>query len=177
MATLHDRDVDDYFRDCVTTDRLDLRSEQERVAADLAYWSERYADAVRAYEEAKLAVEVTEAELEITERAQMELGATEEPDPLDEPAPAKKGKPRALPKVTESMVKAAVHSSARYIEARRGQIAAEVEKERIRGRVRAIGVKAEQLVGLGAHERLELSKDPAYRALSAAGRAMDEARR
>ena len=189
---LHDMTVDAYYRDCVTTDRLDLRNEQERVASDLAYWSEKYADAVGAYETAKMDLETTASELTITVRAVMELAppAEDEPkapaepvDPLDDPVPPKKKpagarpRPPSVPKVTEKMVDSAVHVHPRYLDAKRAVIAAEVEKERVRGRVGAIKVKAEQLIGLGAHERLELSKDPVYRRMMEGGREVDETKR
>lgn len=139
---LHDLDVDAYLADSVQIYPEAIQEEYVRLPSDLAYWGQRYTDALRAFLTAKVNLDRTEARLKIACRAELEAKNS---------------------KVTESMVSAAVDQHPEMEAARLGHIATEVEKVRLGGVLDAIRAKKDMLVSLGAHVRSEMEHDPLLR--------------
>ena len=142
MAHIHDLEVDEYLYDSVNTDPLKLDDEFVRLPADLAYWHGQAANALRAYQTAKIDTKRLEARLSIELREQQILD----------------GK-----KPTESTVAAAVETSDEMYEARKNLVGLEADYERIRGVVDAVRAKKDMVVSIGHQIRAELS-DPIVRA-------------
>lgn len=139
---LHDLDVDAYLADSVQIYPEAIQEEYVRLPSDLAYWGQRYTDALRVFLGAKLDMDRTEARVKILCRAELN---------------AKEGK------VTESMVSAAVDQHPDMEKARLALIEAEVEKARLGNVLDAIRAKKDMLVSLGAHVRSEMEHDPLLR--------------
>jgi hypothetical protein len=142
MAHIHDLEVDEYLYDSVNTDPLKLDDEFVRLPADLAYWHGQAANALRAYQTAKIDTKRLEARLSIELREQQ----------------IHDGK-----KPTESTVAAAVETSDEMYEARKNLVGLEADYERIRGVVDAVRAKKDMVVSIGHQIRAELS-DPIVRA-------------
>jgi len=143
-------EMEEYLRKCVRIDPLDLQAEYVRISADLAYWNDRYADALRSYLMSKVDLRVLEAQLEpITRQALIDTNG----------------------KTTEAQVKAALEGDERIVDANRALVEAEVEKNRLYGTLDAIRSKKEMLVSLGAHVRAEMAGDPLLRDQHRMGRA------
>ena len=99
-------EMEEYLRKCVRIDPLDLQAEYVRISADLAYWNDRYADALRSYLMSKVDLRVLEAQLEpITRQALIDTNG----------------------KTTEAQVKAALEGDERIVDANRALVEAEVE--------------------------------------------------
>jgi hypothetical protein len=134
---------DEFLRDCVQIEPLALEEEFIRMPADLAYWTQRYAEAQRKCMLAKLDLDETDARLTLMHRERM-LAVGD--------------------KATEKIVDSAVTSDPAMHAARAAFIEAEYEKNKLNGTVDAIRTKKDMLVSLGAHIRAELQGDPALRA-------------
>lgn len=135
-------DLEPYLRKCVKIDPLDIQGEYVRISADLAYWNDRYADALREFLASEVDLKVLKAQLEPgTRQALIDAGG----------------------KTTEAQVKAAIESDERVLEAQARAIAAEVDKNRHFGILDAIRSKKEMLVSLGAQLRAEMAGDPLLR--------------
>jgi len=142
MAKLGELDVEQFLHDAVQIEPLALQEEYIRVAPDLAYFNERYSRALERSMIAKLAVDQTEARLQIAVRQAL-LNTSQ--------------------KITEALVEASVTTHEDMTTAREEQIQADVEKSRLHGVLDAIRTKRDMLVSLGAHVRSELQGDPSLR--------------
>jgi len=142
MPQIHEIDVDEYLYDSVRIEPLALEEEYVRMPMDLAYWNQRYSDAVREFLTAKVAREKTLAYLYIKCR---------------EDLIASHAKP------TEKMVDAAVAQSDELDQAHARVIDAEVEKSRLGGVVEAVRSKRDMLISLGAHIRAEFQREPSIK--------------
>jgi hypothetical protein len=144
-ALLNDIEVEKYLRDAVRIEPLALEEEFIRLPADIAYWNERHARALREYLEAKIARERTHGELmcdpKFYEHVEVELGK----------------------KPTVEQMKGATLSDERYIASKVRENIADVERQRLRGCVEALSTKRDMLISLGAHVRLEMMHDPVVR--------------
>lgn len=137
---------DAYYDECVAVNAQDLQGEYVRVAADLAYWNERFAD-VYAYwlERKEVTEQVSSRRFEIL-KVELEI--------------EKVGGGR----VTLAEVESALRVDEDVIQAKSKQHSAEAEKVRLAGRLDAIRTKRDMIVSLGAHIRAELEGDPMLRA-------------
>ncbi len=127
-----------------------LDEEFKRLPGDLAYWGERYAQALRLHLDAKAGAKVTRAkrELEIREKLRSEA-------PTDA-----KGKPE---RVTEGAVTCSLESDDQVIDADTAERIAEVEVQRIKVILDAIRAKRDMIIQLGAQYRAEMERDPSLR--------------
>jgi hypothetical protein len=142
MATLRDIEIDDYLAEVVRIEPLALEEEFVRLPSDLAYWNERYAQAMRAHLVAEIDRNRLCAQLRIECRERILL---------------------TLPKATESMVESAVEMDQRNFDAKMRAIEAEVDEKRLRGVLDAVRTKRDMLISLGAHVRIEMEHDPVIR--------------
>lgn len=128
-----------------------LDEEFKRLPADLAYWGERNAVALREHLDAKANAKIVRArrELEIREKLRSEA-------PTDA-----KGKAE---RVTEGSVTCALESDDQVIEADVAERISEVEVVRIKVILDAIRSKKDMLVQLGAQYRAEMAGDPSLAA-------------
>lgn len=143
--TLQDVIADEYTRNCVTVDEFSLDDEFVRVPSDLAYWGQKYADTLRTFYLSGLDIDQCEAELSVIERERL----TEEDSKNKAP--------------TETAVKLAVRANPRWVDAKKAEIEAIVEKTRVRGMVDAIEMKSRVIQSLGAKQRIEMMADPSMR--------------
>ena len=132
-----------YLDDCVKVEPVALEDEFIRLPGDLAYWSERYADAYEMFLDAKLVRERVYAELTMKHRDRLSLTS--------------KGR------VTVGEIEAAVILDADYLEAKTNENAAESNKIRMHGIVEALRAKRDMLISVGAHQRAEMDHDPSIR--------------
>lgn len=132
---------EEYLKESVSINRSDLNGEFMRLSSDMAYWNEIHSQSVRAYHEAKLACEISIAELGLNVRDGLERDAT-------------------VKKVTEGLVESTMKSDPRYREALGAKYDAEHEKTRVMGIVDAIRAKRDMLISLGAMVRTEMKHDP-----------------
>lgn len=142
MPAINDLNVDEYLYDSVNTDPLKLDDEFVRLPADLAYWHHKCAEALRAFQTAKLDTKRLEARLRIEVR---------------------EGQVAQGKKPTVDAVEAEVEMSEEMYEARLAVVALEATYERLRGVVDAVRAKREMVVSIGHQLRAELS-DPVVRA-------------
>jgi hypothetical protein len=150
---LRDIEVDAYLVDCVKLDPIALDEEFIRLPGDLAYWNEKYAQAIRAHLHAKHDADKTRAAvmLEIREEA------------------ASTGV-----KMTVADVDARVTIDERVSEADIALVEAEAAMKHARVRCEAVMAKRDMLQSLGAKIRAEMS-DPVVRE-QFAGRRLSERR-
>lgn len=135
-------DEDKYLQGCISIEPLALQEEYVRISSDLAFWNDRYANALAEERRAKLHLEELSAMLYIKYREDR-TGRGEKP--------------------TEAMLKADVTTDTQMHSAEVTLLDAEVARERLRGRLEAIRTKREMLVSLGAHVREEMKGDPSIR--------------
>ena len=152
MAKLHDLEVDDYLEQCVSLYPETLNEEFVRLPADIAYWTHRFGEALRAHLRAKMEAERTRSRLRMEHRAKLEG--------VKDPAT---GKPA---KATESMVDAAVDMDPAWELARLAEIDAEVERVRLQGVCRALETKGHMVTALGNQILAEKRSDPALRSMA-----------
>lgn len=145
-TNLNGIEVESYLAESVELEPLALEEEFIRMPADLAYWNERHAAALRRSLIAKMERERVEAVLLCDAQFAEDLASE-------------------LAKKAASMeqLKAAVKMAPEYLNARKAEIRTEVERVRLRGVVDAIAAKRDMLISLGAHVRLEMANDPALR--------------
>lgn len=127
---------DEYLRVCVSIDAENVQEDMRRVAADYAFWNERHADTIGAGMATKAALDQTKAARRMEIRASFDG----------------QGK-----KVTEATLDAEVEQDAEVIDCRDAFNAADVQRVRTAGILRAINIKADMLVSLGAHQRQEFA--------------------
>lgn len=133
--------TDKYLQQCVQIDPLNISNEFTRVAAELAYWNEKYAEALRMSLHAKIQRERMHASLYFEKRKQFEAAGT---------------------KVTEAGLEAAIEVDPRYANLRDEEADANGEYARLRGVSEAVKTKKDMLVSLGAQVRAEMD-DPVIR--------------
>jgi len=152
-AELRDIEVEQALVDAVTLNDVALDEELVRIAADVAYWGARYADAMKEHL-------MVEHEYEtLRDRAMIE-----EREKLRAHAEAKNaGKKTKAKEVTESEVKTYVGLREDVQELKLHEIEARVDKERMRRYADAVAVKKDALQSLGARQRVEMERDPAVR--------------
>jgi hypothetical protein len=113
-----------------------IREEFVRVPSDMAFWGERYAEAVRAYLVAEQNRKATHARLRLTIRSVAAAGGT---------------------KMTEADVEAHIESAPEYQNAKLAEIEAEAAKLAAKTRFDAVAAKRDMCMSLGAHIRSEMS--------------------
>lgn len=156
---LQEIEVDAYLADTVQIEPLALEEEFIRLPADLAYWNERYSQAVRAFLVSKIEAERCEARLHMEVRTRLAAAA---------PEGAKSKGP------TVADIEAAVESQPELQAARMRALDAEVDKVRLQGVLDAVRAKRDMLVQLGARARIEMEADPVIRDRIAARNAQRE---
>jgi hypothetical protein len=135
-----------YLKDCVRIEPLALEEEFVRMPADLAYWNERYAKAVRAHLIAKIdgdrsrawARQALRIKFTNPENAHMLGGG----------------------KVTEALLESHITVYPSVRAADDAEIEAEAKKIRLHGIIEAIRTKRDMLISLGANMRAEMQNDP-----------------
>lgn len=132
-------DPDQYLKDSVCIDDLILDEEFIRLPTDLAFWSARYAEAIRVHLTAKLNADRAKSKAHLKIRADAEVG----------------GK-----KVTVADVDALIFEDPDYLDAAVELIDAEVERKKLQGCVDAVVAKKDMIQSLGAKLRSEMERDP-----------------
>lgn len=125
-----------YLKESVEIIPEAIREEFVRLPADMAFWGERYAEAVKAYLVAEHECKVVRAQVRLATR---ELGS------LD-------GR-----KLTEADVDAKVETDERYRQAKLAEIEAEAAKLAAKVKLDAVATKRDMCISLGAHIRAEMS--------------------
>jgi hypothetical protein len=148
MALLKDIEIDDYTMQCVNLVPEAIEEEFVRCPADIAYWNERLARALKELLLAKQAREQVGARLHLELKARASL----------------EGKDTKVKPPTVDDLNAAVEVAPEYQAAKLREIEAEVDKARAWGVVEALRVKRDMLVQLGARQRIEMENDPVIRA-------------
>lgn len=151
---IHDMEVDLYLKDCVTIAPEAIQEEFVRVPADIAYWGELYANALRAWKIAKLTSEKMIAMLNIEHRERLIEGGVAKP--------------------TVDAVKSAVVQDDRYEVTKLAEIEAEAAHASLRSRCQAIAAKKDMVQSLGAQLRVEMGHDPTVRDAVRATRQISE---
>lgn len=138
-------DAREYLARATKIDPLQLQDEFVRAPSDVAYWNDRYADAIAEYL-------VTKIERErIVGMLMTDAGLADELELRLEKKP------------TVDQLKAYVNTKEEYLEARGREARADAEQKRMRGVVEALSTKRDMLISLGAHIRLEMQQDPLLR--------------
>ena len=123
------------IQECVDIDTRQLELEFQRVPADYAYWSEKYADAKQDYLLAKAGRATVYARVRLETREALTMQGE---------------------RVTEARLDSEVEISDEYIAARRTEVLNEVEMVRLHGFLEALRTKREMLISIGAHVRQEM---------------------
>lgn len=126
---------EDYLRECIAVEHEALRQEFIRLPADLAYWGERYAVAVRDHLAAEHNRKVTYAKVHLIVKEQAAL----------------KGQ-----KISEKDTESWVEQTPEVIAARAEEIEAEGTMHLARSRRDAVAAKKDMIVSLGATARAEM---------------------
>ncbi len=135
-------DPDAYLDDCVKIDDMVLDEEFIRLPADLAFWSARYAESVRAYLLAKLEADKAKAKAHLRIKAEAELEGR---------------------KMTVPDLEANVQIDPDYLDAAVALIEADIERKKLQGCVDAVHAKKDMIQSLGAKLRTEMERDPMVR--------------
>jgi len=136
---LHDIDVPEYLIDCVKIDDLLIDEEFMRAAADLAYWNERFAVALKRHLRAKVAADRA--------RAMATIGIREV---------------NAGVKMTVADLEARVELDPDVISTVDECVEADAARSHMRVRAEAVAAKKDMLQSLGAKLREEM-RDPSVR--------------
>lgn len=147
------RELPDEIFDVANIDPLQLQREFAQLPALMAYWNERMSQSIAAHLTSKAEREAEMGMADMRVRDQLATAAAEA-----------KANGTTVPKVTEAAVRANIELDEGYLARRSAEIAAEVEKLRIRGLCDTIKTKASMLISLGAHIRAEMSGDPSVKA-------------
>lgn len=130
---------DEYLYECTHINDDDINNEFKRTSADIAFWSKKYADAVKESITAEInRKQVWSAKWIATKEMLVATGS----------------------RATIEDIKSNLETDNSVREARAREITAEFEKERIKGIMEAIRTKREMLISLGAHLRQEMQQDP-----------------
>lgn len=149
----NDVELDEFFRSCIEIDPLDLNSAYVKMPANFAYWSEKYAQALRSELRLEQLLRNTESQLRIEKRELLELNGS---------------------RVTESMVESSVIRDPGFQKAKFSALEAEVDAVRLKGRVESIRMVRDMLSQLGAQVRAEMQGDPIVRAQHSGSRSVRE---
>lgn len=152
-AQLRELAVDAYLVECVALDPLALDEEFVRLPADLAYWNERYAGAIRAHLVAKL--DAAQVEAAVTLEIREEAAATGA-------------------KLTVADVEKRVELDPRVANAHVRLVETDAARQHARLRCESVAAKRDMLQSLGAKVRAEMA-DPMVRE-QFAGRRLSERR-
>ena len=123
----------------LTIDPLYIQGEFVRIAADLAHWSEQFAESTRAFRKAEHQLETIKAHVYLHVRMMADSAGM---------------------KLTEAMVASQVCLDGKVSAAVTAHIDAEAEMLRVKGVVQALITKRDMLISLGAHIREEMKGDP-----------------
>lgn len=126
----------------VQVDSLDVDGHFNRLPADIARWTERYADALGRALRAEARQRRTFAELFLEYKATL----------------LENGK-----NMSEEVAKYKTRCNPKYVEAQDAEIDAEVARVRIEGVLNALRAKKDALVSLGAGMRAEMNANPSIR--------------
>jgi hypothetical protein len=153
-VNLRDITVERYAKEAVDMAPEAMEEEYVRLPADLAYWNERYARALKVFLTTKARSKTMAALLKIEHRERLfeEFQAKKE----------EKGK-SGSGRVTDSMVDAALEQDERWQNMQAQLVDAEVEMVRVKGTAEAVRAKKDMLVSLGASIRAEIEGDPIVR--------------
>ena len=143
---------DTFLQDVINIDVLSIDEQFKKVPAELAYYNQKYADALEEHLIAKHDMERAHA------NAYEWLSREHD----------SKGK-----KLTVAAIEARIQLDEDYHNAKLNFIMKEAEKARLRGKVDVVSAKKEMLISLGAHLRVEMS-DPLVKAQVAGKRALLE---
>lgn len=135
-------ELEDFLRECVGIDPLQINEEFVRIPGQLAYWNARYAKSLKRFLTLKVDLDIQRARLEPILRDIIIKGG---------------GKP------TVDSVKAQIEQHEDIMKLRYDLVDAEVEKNEVYGSLDAVRSKKEMLVSLGAHLRAEMGGDPSIR--------------
>ena len=142
-ATQQADEQSEYVKECTSILPAEqIEDEFRRVSADLAYWNNKFADALREHLRAK----ATEKQVRASVYLEIRSGAAE------------KGE-----KLTEAMTDAKVETHEDVRDAVDRCIHAEASKARMYGMVDAVRSKKDMLVSIGAQVRAEMQGDPMLR--------------
>lgn len=130
---------DEYIKECTRIDGSDLEYEFVRVPSDIAFWNDRFAEALTAFEEAKIS------------RKRMEAARRKEIRDILEVSNAKG-------RVTISEVESELWLDPQYLDSVKVEADAEVEKVRVRGIVEAVQAKKDMLLVFGGYRRAEMEQ-------------------
>jgi hypothetical protein len=159
MATLYNIEVEDFLKDSVAikdNTPLVLQEEFMRAPVDLAYWNERFVQALKRFQGAKIGCERINARLHLEMKERLTASAKASVADTD-------GKKSTVKAPTVGDIESAVELDAEYIAARDLVTDTECEKARIWGVVEAIKMKRDMLIQLGSHTRVEMQNDPMLR--------------
>ena len=126
----------------VAINPVDIQSEFIRVAADLARWNEKFADATRVFRLAEYRLDTIEAHVYLHVRQIAEADGD---------------------RISEGTIRARINIDGRVKEGKETLIEAEAELLSIKGTVQALITKRDMLISLGAHLREEMKGDPSIR--------------
>lgn len=132
---------EDFARDCVKLEAENLQGEFVRYTADLAYWGAKLASVKQDESLAKMAKDVTAADLDAAGRES--LAGDKKP--------------------TEGAIAAWVTRHPAMQEAEKALVAATYEVDRVRAVWEALRSKRDMLVGLGAQQRAEMQHEPSIK--------------
>lgn len=128
--------------EAVQIDELQLEDEFREVAAKLAYWNARYADANRRFLVERHELRIMEAQLWLEEREDAE---------------------NEKPKPTVDDIKARVHTRKEYKAAHMRYVEADAEQLKMKKFSEAVSAKKDMLQSIGAFKRAEMEGDPVTR--------------
>jgi hypothetical protein len=149
-------DLEKYLRECTQIEPLYLEEEFVRLPADIAFWTERYAQAYHYALDRELYRKTMYGKLYSEHSTALAVGRVGARGPSVE------------------LIKAAVEQDPMYIAACQEENNAESAKVRLYGVVEALRAKKDALVSIGAQRRAEMSGDPMIRRDAAIARAKQE---
>jgi len=141
-VTMRDIQIDEYLLECVTIEPTMLNEEFVRIPVDLAYWNERYSEAIHKHLLTKLHYDQARARVGLEVREEV----------------AASGVKKTVGDI-EAMVTVHPEVSAAYLDF----VEADAERQALRNRCEAVQAKREMLQSLGAKMRAEIMSDPALR--------------
>lgn len=158
LGRLFDMAADEFLIASVHIDRNNINGEFLQVAAQFAYWNEKYAEAQRAQQIAELDLKKLIATVHVRERARLIEEAPEEEVGTGKNVRTR----RKLPNADD--VAQAVEGTLEVQNARQGIAEASVEAHRLGGVCSAVRTKKDMLIAYGSMLREEMRGDPSIRA-------------
>lgn len=142
---------EEYLRDCLHIAPEVIQEEFVRLPGDLAYWNQRYSEALEAALNARHERKKVRGELWLNIKTEL----------LEDGHRA-----------TEKVLDNSVDSHPDYVDACMAEAKAEAEKARVYGILDSVRAKKEMLISLGAQLRQEMEHDPTIREQVGARRRM-----